>query len=219
MNPGIVKDPQVLHTTSRTTNMHIFAEFPRKTDNGQRPPAMPFQMPDLPRCGLNCETLVTFDASYYYGCPMGGCLVVPIHSMVEELVAYAQFCLGNPQTPATIHSATPTFRPSTALFNLHRASRESFMDPLVIVEDLITAMKLNERGWRKVVALMGQNLSTEQEELLIRHIDWRSHVSLQLSEDNPNRHEIARRLGSYPFLYRAEQESVHRHFLPQPFSF
>ena len=85
---------------------------------------------------------------------MTGRIVVPIHNVESQLVAYAGRWPGTPQDEDTPkYKLPPGFRKTRELFNSHRAIREPDTAPLVVVEGFFDALALWQEGIRRVVAL------------------------------------------------------------------
>jgi DNA primase len=135
---------------------------------------------------------------------MVGRIVIPIHNVKGELVAYAGRWPGEPpdrDTPK--YKLPPNFKKGQELFNIDQAIKEPADKPLVIVEGFFDVIKLHQLGWRKAVALMGSSLSAGQEELIWQHANAGSHVIVMLDEDEAGkagRDDIAARLAKFCFV-------------------
>ncbi len=133
--------------------------------------------------GLTLETVVDFGLGYSAGDKglMVGRVVIPIHNVKGELVAYAGRWPGVPPDENTPqYKFPPTFRKMQELFNLDRAIKEPADRPLVIVRGFFDVFKIHQHGHRKVVAIMGNSLSGAQEELIRQHTNAGSHVVVML---------------------------------------
>lgn len=182
-------------------------------DNAPNPP-LKFKLEKLHRehpyliqeRGLTLETIIDFGLGFFTGEKglMVGRIVIPIHNAKGELVAYAGRWPGTPPNADTPKYKLPAgFKKSLELFNLDRALKAPPEKPLVIVEGFFDAIKLHQLGCRKVVALMGSDLSAAQEELIRRHTNTRSHVLVMLDEDEAGRagrDDIAARLTKFCFV-------------------
>jgi DNA primase len=132
---------------------------------------------------------------------MVGHVVIPIHNVKGELVAYAGRWPGKPPDADTPKYKIPAgFKKSQEVFNLDRAISEPADKPLVIVEGFFDVIKLHQNGWRKVVALMGSTMSAMQEELIRLHTDKSGHIIVMLDENTAGqagRKDIAGRLSEH----------------------
>lgn len=153
--------------------------------------------------GLKPETIETFGAGFCAKGMMIGRIAIPIANDKGEVVAYAGRLLEEPTDDKPKYKLPPGFRKSLELFNIERAIKEPANAPLFIVEGFFDCMALHQLGFRKVVALMGTTLSTEQENLILKHTDSATHVVVMLDEDDAGRaarEEIAGRLAAYMFV-------------------
>lgn len=156
--------------------------------------------------GLTLETIIDFGLGYFAGDKglMVGRVVIPIHNIRGELVAYAGRWPGAPPNDETgKYKLPPNFKKARELFNLDRAVKEPLDKPLVIVEGFFDAIKLHQNGWRKVVAIMGSTMSAAQEELIRTHTNAGSQVIVMLDEDDAGRagrENIAVRLSKFCFV-------------------
>src|SRR6185369_2310010 len=140
--------------------------------------------------GLTLETIIDFGLGYITSDKglMVGRVVIPIHNAKGEVVAYAGRWPGEPPDKDTPkYKLPPGFKKGLELFNLDRAIKESPDKPWVIVEGFFDAIKLHQHGCRKVVALMGNCLSAEQEELIRKHTNSQSQVIVALDENDAGR--------------------------------
>ena len=150
--------------------------------------------------GLTLETIIDFGAGFCSKGIMAGRVVIPIHNIKGEVMAYAGRFPGEPpDEDTTKYKLPPGFRKMQELFNIDRASKEPDDQPLIIVEGFFDCMKIHQGGYRNVVALMGSTMSPTQEELIRRY----SHVILMLDEDEAGRAaraEIAARLAQFAYV-------------------
>jgi len=164
--------------------------------------------------GLTQETIIDFGLGYFTGerGMMVGHIVIPIHNIKGELVAYAGRWPGEPPDKDTPKYKIPAgFKKSQEVFNLDKASQEAAANPLVIVEGFFDVIKLHQHGYRKVVALMGCTMSAVQEELIRQHTDPQGYIIVMLDENaagQTGRKDIAGRLGGHCW--------VKTHVFPRP---
>src|SRR5207248_2242374 len=135
---------------------------------------------------------------------MVGRVVVPIHNIMGDVVAYAGRWPGEPPgRDVPKYMLPPGFRKGLELFNLDRAIKEPAHKPLVIVEGFFDAIKLHQHGFRKVVALMGSTMSPAQEELIRKQANATRLVLVMLDEDDAGRagrENIACRLSRFCYV-------------------
>jgi DNA primase len=144
--------------------------------------------PYLAERGLADEPIRTFGVGFFSGKgSMHDRIVIPIHNVTGELVAYAGRAIDGSEPrykfPAGFHK-------SLELFNLHRVKAEV---SVVLVEGFFDCMKVAQAGY-PCVALMGSTMSAAQEDLLTEHF---AHVVVLLDGDEAGRSaatEIADRL-------------------------
>jgi DNA primase len=153
--------------------------------------------------GLTLETIIDFGLGYFTGDRgmMVGHIVIPIHNIKGELVAYAGRWPGEPPNADTPKYKIPAgFKKSQEVFNLDRACKEPADKPLVIVEGFFDVIKLHQNGWRKAVAVMGDSMSAVQEELIRQHTDKNGLIIVMLDENaagKVGRKDIAGRLAEH----------------------
>lgn len=186
---------------------------PPPEDNQPNPP-LKFKLDKLNRehpyltqeRGLTLETIIDFGLGFFTGerGMMVGYIVIPIHNVNGEVVAYAGRWPGEPPDKDTPKYKIPAgFKKSQELFNLDRASKEPADKPLVIVEGFFDVIKIHQHGYRKVVALMGSTMSAAQEALIRQHTERQGHIIVMLDE-NPagmaGRADVAARLSQHCFV-------------------
>lgn len=157
--------------------------------------------PYLIERGLTPETITAFGVGYCVKGMMADRIAIPIHNPEGNVVAYAGRFPGEPPEDTPKYKLPPGFRKSLELFNIDRAIKEP--GPLVIVEGFFGCMKLHQFGCRKVVALMGSTMSTEQEDLIRKHTDRKSQIIVMLDEDEAGRagrDDIVVRLTKFVFV-------------------
>jgi DNA primase len=174
-------------------------------------PSLKFRLENLNRShpyfqerGITQETVIDFGLGYFNGTKglMTGRVVIPIHDLWGQVVAYAGRWPGEPPKDTPKYKLPPNFKKSLELYNVDRAIKEPADKPLVIVEGFFDAIKLHQLGCRKVVALMGSSMSSAQEELIRQHITPTSRVLVILDEDEAGRAgrvDIATRLSPLCF--------------------
>ena len=155
--------------------------------------------------GLSLETITHFGLGFFTGEKglMVGRVVIPIHNLKGELVAYAGRWPGEAPKDTPKYKLPPGFRKGLELFNADQAFKEPQEEALVIVEGFFDAIKLHQHGYRKVVALMGSSMSIAQETIIQQHSDPSSRVIVMLDEDAAGqaaREEIATRLAKFCFV-------------------
>ena len=176
-------------------------------------PPLKFKLEKLDRAhpyfterGISQETVIDFGLGYFTGDKglMIGRIVIPIHNVKGEVVAYAGRWPGEPPNADTPKYKLPTgFRKGLEVFNLDRAIKESTDRPLAIVEGFFDAIKLHQHGYRNVVALMGSTMTAAQEELIRHHTNSHSHVLVIFDEDDAGRagrEDVAARLSRFCYV-------------------
>ncbi len=159
--------------------------------------------PYLVERGLTIETIIDFGVGYCTKGMMAERIAIPIHNPEGQIVAYAGRWPGELSEGTPKYKVPQGFRKSLELFNLDRAIKEPRDLPLVVVEGFFGCMKLHQNGCRKVIALMGSNMSLAQEELIRKHTDRKSRVIVLLDEDEAGRagrEDIAGRLAKFVFV-------------------
>ncbi len=180
-------------------------------DNTPNPP-LKFKLEKLDRAhpyfaerGISQETIIDFGLGYFTGDKglMIGRIVVPIHNVKGEIVAYCGRWPGDPPDGTPKYKLPTGFKKGQEVFNLDRANKEMTERPLIIAEGFFDAIKLHQHGYRKVVALMGSNMTAMQEDLIRRNTNQNSHVVVMFDEDEAGRAgrgEIAARLSRFCFV-------------------
>ncbi len=143
--------------------------------------------PYLAERGLCGDTIAEFGLGCCNNGSMKGRVVVPIHNVDGKLVAYVGRWPGTPPEDTPKYKLPAGFRKSEELFNLHRAIQADPGMPWVIVEGFFDCLHLWQNGIRRVVALMGCQLSQAQEELLSKHLLPDDRVIVMLDEDEAGR--------------------------------
>jgi DNA primase len=185
---------------------------PKAEDTKPNPP-LKFRLDKLQRehpyltqeRGLTQETIIDFGLGYFTGDKgmMVGHIVIPIHNVKGELVAYGGRWPGEPPADTEKYKMPPNFKKLLEVFNLDRAIKEPADKPLIIVEGFFDVIKLHQHGCKKVVALMGWFMSPAQEELIRTHAKSYSHIIVMLDENRAGqdaREEIAGRLAKFAFV-------------------
>ncbi len=163
-------------------------------------PALAFELkflnpnhPYLAERRLTPATVRTFGLGYCAKGMLRGRVAIPIHDAVGTLVGYAGRLVpaevalareteaeGGVPPPYRFPSREKGFYKRYLLFNLHRVGERARQDGLVVVEGFFDCFRLHQAGVQNVVALMGCQLSKEQEQLLLTITD---HVTLALDRD------------------------------------
>jgi DNA primase len=169
--------------------------------------------PYLIERGLTLETIIDFGIGYCIKGMMAERIAIPIHNPEGGVVAYAGRWLGEPPEGTPKYKLPPGFKKSLELFNVDRARKEPAEKPLVIVEGFFGCMMLHQHGHRKVVSLMGNNLSPAQEQLLREVLTPDGRVILMLDHDEAGRigtEEIIPRLSRFAYVksYCFEKEGM-----------
>ena len=184
---------------------------PKPEDTAPNPP-LKFKLEKLDRAhpyfterGLSQETIIDFGLGYFTGDKglMIGRIVIPIHNIKGEVVAYAGRWPGDPPDGTPKYKLPTGFKKGQEVFNLDRAIKEMTERPLVIVEGFFDAIKLHQHGYRNVAALMGSTMTAAQEDLIRRNTNANSHVVVMFDEDEAGkagREEIAARLSKFCFV-------------------
>ena len=112
--------------------------------------------------GFSQELLKHFEAGYFSRKGlMKGRLAIPIHTPEGVLVAYA----GRALTQEPSFKFPPRFRPELELYNIHR-QKGTNQDRLYIVQDPLDVWRLRQAGVNNAVALLNDEPSPEQIEIL-----------------------------------------------------
>jgi DNA primase catalytic core len=121
--------------------------------------------PYLAARGILPSTAADFGLGYYQGPRLcSGRLVIPIHNVRGELVAYCGRALDG---SAPRYRFPPGFAKSQVLFNFHRSAAAD-KRVVVVVEGFFDCCHLYQAGLRSVVALMGSTLSESQQDQLLQ---------------------------------------------------
>jgi DNA primase len=152
----------------------------------------------LQKRGLTAETINTFGVGYCAYGILRGWIAIPIHDAKGRVVAYAGRWPGTPPEEQPKYRLPRGFRKSLELFNQHRVVKESL--PLVVVEGFFGCMRVWQAGHRRVVSLMGSQLSPAQEERIVQLTGKDGQVLLLFDEDaagRKGRSEAQERLGKH----------------------
>jgi DNA primase len=160
--------------------------------------------------GLTHDTVLAFGLGYCGKGSMAGRIVIPIHNVKGELVAYAGRWPGEPADDAPKYKLPTGFRKSMEVFNLHRAIEDAPEEPLLIVEGFFDAIRLWQNGASKVVAIMGSNFSPAQESLILGQTAPDTRILVMLDEDDAGRtgrDNIVLRLALHRFVRACQFEN------------
>jgi DNA primase len=141
--------------------------------------------PYLKKRGLTAETISAFGVGYCQHGMLRGWVAIPIHDANGRVVAYAGRWPGRPPAEQPKYWLPRGFRKSLELFNQHRAAKESL--PLVVVEGFFGCMRVWQAGHRRVVSLMGSQLSAAQENRIVQLAGKDGQVLLLFDEDAAGR--------------------------------
>ncbi len=151
------------------------------------------------------ETIERFGLGFCSKGLMAGRLVVPIHNEQGELIAYAGRALDKEAEEAEgKYKLPPHFKKRYVLYNLHRIVEAiKAGEPLILVEGFFDVFRLYELGYHNVVALMGSELTIEQEGLLKTILTPLSRVALLFDNDKAGikcRNEAGNKLSKWCFI-------------------
>jgi DNA primase len=161
-----------------------------------------YSHPYLAERGLDEATIREFGVGFCNAGTLIARVAIPIHTVGGELVGYVGRWPGEPPAETPKYKLPKGFRKSVELFNLHRALTEASELPLVVVEGFFDVFHLWRYGVRRVVSLMGCNLSDYQESLLREHA-FGTRILVMLDEDDAGRNargEIATRLAHFAYV-------------------
>jgi DNA primase len=150
--------------------------------------------PYLAQRGIDPATAAEFGVGFYPGPGlMSGRIVIPIHNLYGQLVAYAGRALDDRPPKYKLPAG---FRKARELFNLQRAAATGGR-VVIVVEGYFDCLRVHQAGFSCVVALMGSSLSAAQESALRRHFEG---IVLMLDGDAAGRaasEAIAARLSGW----------------------
>jgi DNA primase len=153
--------------------------------------------------GLTPETVAEFGLGYCDKGVMSERIAIPIHNIKGELVGYAGRWPGKPPEERPKYRLPDGFKKAAEVYRLGHAMKESFEQPIIIVEGFFAVMKLWQLGFRKTVALMGSSLSATQEQLISKIVTANSTAIVMFDEDDAGRsgrEEVLRRLAPKMFV-------------------
>jgi DNA primase len=137
--------------------------------------------------GLTPETVGLFGLGFCAKGTMSGRVVIPIHNVEGQLIAYAGRLPGPATEDRPKYKLPNGFKKSAEVFNLNRAMTEEQGLPLIVMEGFFDVMKLWQQGFHRVVSIMGSSLSAKQEALLLKASESRPGIVLMFDEDNAGR--------------------------------
>jgi DNA primase len=119
--------------------------------------------------GVAIETLKHFGAGLCRSKgTFAGRFVFPLHDQSGQLVGYAGRSVNNTEPKYLFPPGGKGFHKSHLVYNLHR-TLELGADTVILVEGFFSVMWLYEAGLPMAAALLGSELSAEQEGMLCRH--------------------------------------------------
>jgi DNA primase len=145
--------------------------------------------PYLKARNFSPETIQYFGAGFHSGRGMmKGRVVLPIHDMDGNLVAYAGRWPGDdPPEGEGKYKLPHGFHKSIVVYNLNRAKACARQHGLVLVEGFFDAMRLYQLGVCHAVAIMGSSLSEVQEKLIADAVGPQGKVTLLFDGDESGR--------------------------------
>lgn len=161
--------------------------------------------PYLYERGFTKETIQAFGLGFCSKGIMAGRIAIPIHNHAGELVAYLGRWpedIGWPEGEGK-YKLPPVFYKSMVLFNFHRAKEFARVQGLILVEGVFDCLKVWQAGFKNVVALLGSQLSEEQERLMVEAVGPGGKVALMFDEDAAGwscRDEVSERLISCVYV-------------------
>jgi DNA primase len=127
------------------------------------------------------STATRFGVGYYGGSGfLRQRIVFPIHDSQGRLVAYAGRSIDDSEPR---YLFPPGFRKSLVVFNLQRAMLEA-AQCAIVVEGFFACLRVQQAGYRNVLALMAVSLSEMQEKILLERFP---HLILMLDGDEAGR--------------------------------
>lgn len=128
------------------------------------------------------KTIKHFDLGFCKQGLMKNRIVIPVHNEKNQLIAYC----GRAATQEQIdekgkYKQPPNFYKSAVVYNLHR--QPGTIKLLILVESFISVWKAYQAGFSNVVALMGSQLSDQQEDLIVNHFSNTGGVLLLFDDD------------------------------------
>jgi DNA primase len=131
--------------------------------------------------GIDPATAAVFGVGFYGGPGlMSGRIVIPIHNVRGDIVAYAGRAIDQ-QLPK--YKLPAGFHKGCEVFNFHRAAATASRS-VIVVEGYFDCMRLWQAGLPYGVAVMGSSLSIQQEKILLDRFD---RVVLLLDGDEAGR--------------------------------
>lgn len=161
--------------------------------------------PYLAERGISVETASEFRLGFFPAASglMVGRIAIPIHNAAGKVVAYGGRWPGDPPADTPKYKLPPGFKKRLELYNLHRVIGQPDEQPFLLVEGFFDCVTLWQLGARRVVALMGSSLSSQQEALILQHTTPRTRIIVMLDEDDAGREargDLAARLALHRFV-------------------
>lgn len=141
--------------------------------------------PYLTERGISQETVMAFGLGYCKKGILAGRIAIPIHNVDGELVAYIGRWPGIVPEGKEKYKFPENFKKAFEVFNVHRAVKESPMEPLIVVQSIFDCMKIWQTGLRRIVSIIGNTLSEEQSTLLLQAVSSQGRIALMFNNDEP----------------------------------
>jgi len=137
--------------------------------------------------GLIAETVAEFGVGYCPTGPLAGRIAIPIHDGRGELVAYAGRWPGQPPPRQSKYKFVHSQWKGLEVFNLYRVLQQPVGLPLLVVQGFFDVMKLWQLGFRRVVALMGNELTLAQLQRILWHYPPPNPIVMLFDENDAGR--------------------------------
>ena len=131
--------------------------------------------------GIETGTIDRFGLGYCSNGLMAGRIVIPIHNLAGELVAYCGRGITPEQIEEEKYKMPPNFIKSAVVYNLNR--QKQGIKILILVESFLSVYKLYQAGFNQTVALMGSTLTEAQESLITGFLGPTGMILLLFDDD------------------------------------
>ena len=187
----VIKSEKLVRKENNGCEKHGGGEQQNNQENGSQGgvnPPLKFELktlePDHPffaEQGIEPATVEYFGLGFCSRGLMKGRIVIPIHDELNRLTAYCGRAVSSEQIKEEgKYKLPPNFVKSAVVYNLHRQKKP---DQLILVESFLSVFKLYQAGFSNVAALMGSQLSEEQEKLLAAALGPHGQILLMLDYD------------------------------------